>query len=79
MLIKKSYELEIFCNIDIVLFFYICKTSRFIIYKSIDLELWPSLKKYIISASLIDLNCANKISATYIFFSSDLTFIKCWS
>jgi hypothetical protein len=51
ILLKKSHEIVIFCDANIVLFIRFRKTNRFIIYKSIDLESWPPSKEQIASIS----------------------------
>jgi hypothetical protein len=49
-LLKKSYEIAAFCDVDVALFFRIRKTGRLITYKSLDLESWLPLKEQIVSA-----------------------------
>jgi hypothetical protein len=49
-LLKKSYKIAAFCDVNVALFIRIRKTGRLITYKSLDLKLWPPLREQIVSA-----------------------------
>jgi len=49
-LLKKSYKIAAFYNVDVALFIHIRKTGRLITYKSLDLELWPPSREQMASA-----------------------------
>jgi hypothetical protein len=70
-LLKKSHEIVIFCDANIILYICFRKTSWFIIYRSIDLESWPPSKKQIASICSINIkNYTDKLIVIYLPASS---------
>lgn len=49
-LLKKSYEIAIFCDVDVALFLRMRKTSTF---NSLDLESWPPSKEQMVVTKVV--------------------------
>ena len=71
-LLKKSYEIAAFCDVDVALFTRIRKTGRLITYKSLDLESWPPSREQIVSVrKLVQRPHTNTVVANYVPASSE--------